>query len=97
MASEAILEREESSQRGSRKKILLWTQPKVWKAKGMEEKTWAGTWLGQEVCSEAEGNACGKPEHLEFQAERLELHVVDNEDGVHKFHFNIAMTRVKQA
>lgn len=82
MASEVILEREQHSQRRGKKKMLLWTQLKVWRAKGMGINTRTGTWLGHGVCWEADGDAWEKPEDLEFQAELLELRVVGNEDGV---------------
>lgn len=43
MASEVILEREQHSQRRGKKKMLLWTQLKVWRAKGMGINTRTGT------------------------------------------------------
>lgn len=50
-------------------------------------KTATGTWLGHKAYQEAEGDACGKPEDLEFQAELPELHIAGNKDGVGKVPF----------
>ena len=55
----------------------------------MQEITPTGSWLGQEVHCDVEAHARGKHERPEFQAELLELHVVGNEDGVHKVQFQM--------